>query len=149
MKWTISKIVGKNKYCRRKFHWISQILISLTEKTGDHSTTCSSFLNVEEEIGHGGGKLKPSSKTRCRRVSREVLGQIYLDKEYLAKFLILPELQRDSGTSAAVELRENALEALEYIQIREEFWRQQNPIYARKPGLTLSKKVGNGNAITQ
>ena len=37
-----------------------------------------------------GGKLKATSKARARWVAREILGQMYFDKDYLTKFLNRP-----------------------------------------------------------
>lgn len=94
----------------------------------------------EKEISPGNGILETPSARRSRWVSKEVLGQIHLDKEYFARFLKLSEREQQV-VPAAAELRENAAEAMEYIQIREEFWRRQNPIYARKPGLNFNPRV--------
>jgi hypothetical protein len=66
---------------------------------------------------------------------------MYFDKDYLTKFLTRPGVLNDQGASG--ELRENAAEALNYLEIREEFWRQQNPMYARKSRLNLNNKVSN------
>jgi hypothetical protein len=38
-------------------------------------------------------------------------------------------------------LRNSATEALKYLEIREHFWRQQNPMYARKVGLNFNNDV--------
>jgi len=65
---------------------------------------------------------------------------MYFDKDYLTKFLSRPDITGDQQ-GAASDLRENAAEALNYLEVREEFWRQQNPMYARKNGLNLNDKV--------
>jgi len=38
-------------------------------------------------------------------------------------------------------LKEKAQEALKYLHGREKFWRQQNPLYARKSGHSKYKKL--------
>ncbi|CAG7687442.1 unnamed protein product [Allacma fusca] len=88
--------------------------------------------------GRIGSKHKTPSKSRARWVAREVLGQMYFDKDYLTKFLLRPDIRSDQGASQ--ELRSNATEALNYLEIREQFWRQQNPMYARKQGLNFNNK---------
>ncbi|CAG7641536.1 unnamed protein product [Allacma fusca] len=96
--------------------------------------------NESELLGRkAGSKLKPPSKARSRWVAREILGQMYFDKDYLTKFLHRPDIQSDQGSSQ--ELRSNATEALNYLEIREQFWRQQNPMYARKQGLNFNNNM--------
>lgn len=82
-----------------------------------------------ESHNNSGTKLKKEHTNQSNRIAREVLGQIYSDKDYFTKFLKRSEIQKDQDT--AYELRHNAKEALNYLQVREKFWRQQNPIYAR------------------
>lgn len=84
-------------------------------------------------------KLKPKSKARERWVAREVLGSMFLDMEYLKKFLRRPDIKADHGS--APFLRQNAHEALNYLKIREAFWKQQNPMYSRKYGLNFNNNV--------
>lgn len=43
--------------------------------------------------------------------------------------------------SGSEVLRDSAREALNYLEIREQFWRQQNPMYARKVGLNFNNDV--------
>ena len=86
-----------------------------------------------------GDKLKTESRIQSNWIAREVLGQIYSDKNYLTKFLKRSEIQKDQDT--AHELRFNANEALNYLQVREKFWRQQNPMYARKAPSTSTSSA--------
>ena len=85
---------------------------------------------------------------------KELLGELYADKEYLEKLLKDPGLatkQKDRSIQETVE------SALTYLDQRTEFWRQQKPMYARKrekemkrykPSptrfITISKSRGNG-----
>jgi len=64
---------------------------------------------------------------------------MYLDKNYLMKFLRRQDIQSDQGHSHA--LRRNANEAIGFLKIREEFWRSQNPMYSRKFGLNFNNNV--------
>lgn len=80
------------------------------------------------------------SKARARWVDREVLGVLQQDKDYLTKFLKRPDIVGDQQSGSEV-LRDNAREALNYLEIREQFWRQQNPMYARKVGLNFNNDM--------
>ncbi|ODN01080.1 Tetratricopeptide repeat protein 25 [Orchesella cincta] len=83
---------------------------------------------------------KSLSKARARWVDREVLGVLQQDKDYLTKFLKRPDIMGDQQSGSEV-LRDNAKEALNYLEIREQFWRQQNPMYARKVGLNFNNDM--------
>lgn len=89
-------------------------------------------------------KLKAPSKARQKWVAREVLNRMYFDKKYLKKFLNRPDVQSEQGSSFM--LRGHATEALNYLKIRERFWRDQNPMYARKMGLNYNDNVRNKHA---
>jgi len=84
-------------------------------------------------------QLKPPSKARARWVAREVLGSMFTDMHYLKKFLRRPDIKADQGASGL--LRQNGNEALNYLKIREWFWKQQNPMYSRKHGLNFNNDV--------
>jgi len=51
---------------------------------------------------------------------------------------LFADVKEQMGNSEA--LRENAKEALKYLESREKFWRQQNPLYARKTTANIMKQ---------
>lgn len=69
-----------------------------------------------------------------------MLGELYLDKHYLSKFLRRDDVKHEASASGN-SLRNHAREALNYLSIREDFWRQMNPMYTKKEGLNYNNKV--------
>lgn len=73
---------------------------------------------------------KNSAKVRNREVndrrqSRKLLGELFIDKEYLENLLKHPDLKRaDTKTE---NISAYAKDALTFLNTRQEFWRQQKP----------------------
>ncbi|XP_035704719.1 tetratricopeptide repeat protein 25 isoform X2 [Folsomia candida] len=84
---------------------------------------------------------KAQSKQKNQWITREVLGQMYMDHQYLAKFIHRSDVKQQMGH--AEELRETAKDGLNYLENREKFWRQQNPLYSRK----MMANVINNNSL--
>ncbi|CAL8116423.1 unnamed protein product [Orchesella dallaii] len=84
-----------------------------------------------------GDKQLTDGKVKSKLITRELMGQLYLDKSYLTKFVKRPEVINQQGLAKG--LREEACEALKYLESREKFWRQQNPLYSRKNFTTMLK----------
>lgn len=63
------------------------------------------------------------------KTTKELLGQLYRDKEYLEK-LFDSLSSNNSRTDDFIKGR--ACDGLEYLNVRSDFWRQQKPMYARK-----------------
>lgn len=60
-----------------------------------------------------------------KREARKLLGELYVDKEYLENLLKHPNLKRaDTGTEHISTL---ANDAVRFLNTRQEFWRQQRP----------------------
>ncbi|XP_030375668.1 tetratricopeptide repeat protein 25 isoform X2 [Scaptodrosophila lebanonensis] len=86
---------------------------------------------------------RPQVRTRAnkadleRRNARKLLGELCVDKEYLEKLLQHPNLVRaDTNTE---NISTFAKEAVEFLNKRQEFWRQQRPCTA----LPNHKKLPN------
>lgn len=63
-----------------------------------------------------------------KREARKLLGELYVDKEYLENLLKHPNLKRaDTGTEHISTL---ANDAVRFLNTRQEFWRQQRPCTA-------------------
>lgn len=69
-------------------------------------------------------KPKKLSKTDAdRRAARKLLGELFIDKEYLEKLLNHPDLVKaDTKTENVSDL---AKDAINFLNNRQEFWRQQ------------------------
>lgn len=110
------------------------------EKTGDLT-----FFK-QQDIVSKKKPLKVSKTTRLQskekgpiaseKTMKELLGELYADREYLEKLMNDPGLiinNKDKSIHALVE------EGLSYLDSRTEFWRQQKPMYARKREKELKK----------
>ncbi|XP_073848434.1 outer dynein arm-docking complex subunit 4 isoform X2 [Musca autumnalis] len=71
---------------------------------------------------------KPTKAELERRNARKLLGELCVDKEYLENLLKHPDLVRaDTNTE---NISTYAKEAVEFLNKRQEFWRQQRPCNA-------------------
>ncbi|KAJ1554500.1 Tetratricopeptide repeat protein 25 [Cladochytrium tenue] len=75
--------------------------------------------------GRNGG---PTTKAIAPADSKQLLGELYADKEYLEKLLA----DKDFVTNPNNDISAIVSGALGYLDARTEFWRQQKPIYARR-----------------
>ncbi|XP_037944553.1 tetratricopeptide repeat protein 25-like isoform X2 [Teleopsis dalmanni] len=92
------------------------------KKSGDN-TPKSSQLNSCRPT-----RPKPTKAELERRNARKLLGELCIDKEYLENLLKHPDLVRaDTNTE---NISAYAKEAVEFLNKRQEFWRQQRPCTA-------------------
>ncbi|XP_016996781.2 outer dynein arm-docking complex subunit 4 isoform X2 [Drosophila takahashii] len=73
-------------------------------------------------------RQKPSRADLERRNARKLLGELCVDKEYLEKLLLHPDLVRADTNTESISAY--AREAVEFLNKRQEFWRQQRPCTA-------------------
>ncbi|XP_046581289.1 outer dynein arm-docking complex subunit 4-like isoform X2 [Haliotis rubra] len=74
-------------------------------------------------------RKRPQSSSNSK-TTKELLGELFADKEYLEK---LYDGMTTTNTSNTTDfIKEKACDGLEYLGVREDFWRQQKPMYARK-----------------
>ncbi|XP_028930964.1 outer dynein arm-docking complex subunit 4 [Ornithorhynchus anatinus] len=83
------------------------------------------FRPAPEEQRRG----KDSQKTQ--KATRQLLGELYVDKEFLEKLLQDKELMK-STTKEGTTVEYLITSGLKYLDMRTNFWRQQKPIYARE-----------------
>jgi tetratricopeptide (TPR) repeat protein len=79
------------------------------------------------------GERKPVASDRA---VKDILGELYVDREYLSNLIKDPGLVVSGGDRS---LYTTVDEALGYLDARTEFWRQQKPMYARKRERELKK----------
>ncbi|GFS07544.1 tetratricopeptide repeat protein 25 [Elysia marginata] len=110
------------------------------EASGD----LSYFYKVDDKKGQQKGytkigqpQKKEEKKERQRprdsansKTTKELLGQLYQDKEYLEK--LFDGLSSSGPTQSDSYIKGRACDGLEYLNNRSDFWRQQKPMYARK-----------------
>jgi tetratricopeptide (TPR) repeat protein len=83
-------------------------------------------VKTEEKI-----ERKQQSTCTDAKTVRELLGELYTDKEYLEKLLRETEsATNQSDTNKAI--RTLAIQGLDYLDTRTEFWQQQKPLYSRR-----------------
>ncbi|XP_025086327.1 tetratricopeptide repeat protein 25-like isoform X4 [Pomacea canaliculata] len=78
----------------------------------------------EEKKERGKPQGTGSSKT-----TKELLGELYKDRAYLDK---LYDSLVSNNTDTDEYIKGRAVDGLEYLNTRADFWRQQKPMYARK-----------------
>ncbi|XP_077997219.1 outer dynein arm-docking complex subunit 4-like isoform X2 [Glandiceps talaboti] len=81
-------------------------------------------------------KSQTSDKT-CK----QLLGELYADKEYLEKLLKDNDLT-NQDTDSGKAIYDLVTDGLNYLDTRTEFWRQQKPMYARKRDKEEAKGKG-------
>lgn len=80
-------------------------------------------------------KSKPTKADIERRNTRKLLGELCVDKQYLENLLKDPNLRRADTNTENISV--HAKEAVEFLNKRQEFWRQQRPCTA----LPLQKNI--------
>ncbi|XP_012893427.1 PREDICTED: tetratricopeptide repeat protein 25 [Dipodomys ordii] len=104
-----------------------------------------SFLSKQAESMKAQQKPQPmkqllySTKTETKRKGslksektvRQLLGELYVDKEYLEKLLLDEELTKGTIKSG-LTVEDLIMTGINYLDTRCNFWRQQKPIYARQ-----------------
>ncbi|KAM4844165.1 outer dynein arm-docking complex subunit 4 [Thomomys bottae] len=104
-----------------------------------------SFLSKQAESMKAQQKPQPmkpllySTKTETKRKGslksektvRQLLGELYVDKEYLEKLLLDEELTKGTIKSG-LTVEDLIMTGINYLDTRCNFWRQQKPIYARE-----------------
>lgn len=69
-----------------------------------------------------------AANTTEKREARKLLGELYVDKEYLENLLKHPNLKR--ADTATEHISKLANDAVQFLNTRQEFWRQQRPCTA-------------------
>ncbi|MBN3296485.1 TTC25 protein, partial [Amia calva] len=102
-----------------------------------------SFFQRKDEGKKGKSKspvrpLKKEKKLQSKKESpksgktvRQLLGELYSDKEYLEKLLKDEDLI-SGNLRSGLKVQDLILSGISYLDTRTEFWRQQKPIYARE-----------------
>ncbi|KAM6957638.1 outer dynein arm-docking complex subunit 4 [Aplochiton taeniatus] len=92
---------------------------------------------LRRDLGQQNQKTPKSEKT-----SKQLLGELYSDKEYLEKLLKDEDLVRGKMRGGE-RLQDLILNCITYLDTRTEFWRQQKPIYARERDRKLMRQKWN------
>ncbi|XP_061082451.1 outer dynein arm-docking complex subunit 4 isoform X2 [Conger conger] len=68
---------------------------------------------------------------KSEKTAKQLLGELYSDKEYLEKLLKDEDLIKGEMRSGE-KVQDLILNCISYLDTRTEFWRQQKPVYARE-----------------
>jgi len=76
-------------------------------------------------------RKRPRTSQFDTKTCKQLLGELYPDKEYLEK--ILQETDNsERNTETNMAIRDIAIRCLDYLDTRTDFWQQQKPMYSRK-----------------
>ncbi|XP_035611356.1 outer dynein arm-docking complex subunit 4 isoform X1 [Oncorhynchus keta] len=112
-----------------------------------------SFFHKADEVkkGRPKGLIHPlrremrqqNQKTpKSEKTAKQLLGELYSDKEYLEKLLKDEDLVKGKMRDGE-RLQDLILNCITYLDTRTEFWRQQKPIYARERDRKLMQQKWN------
>ncbi|XP_042562392.1 outer dynein arm-docking complex subunit 4 isoform X1 [Clupea harengus] len=87
-------------------------------------------------------KLHGQKTPKTEKTAKQLLGELYSDKEYLEKLLKDEDLVK-GRTSGGERLQDLILSCISYLDTRTEFWQQQKPIYARQRDRKLLQQQWN------
>ncbi|XP_062968650.1 outer dynein arm-docking complex subunit 4 [Cynocephalus volans] len=80
---------------------------------------------------HTKRESKRKGSLKSEKTVRQLLGELYVDKEYLEKLLLDEDLMK--GTiKDGLTVEDLIMTGINYLDTRSNFWRQQKPIYARE-----------------
>ncbi|XP_065766832.1 outer dynein arm-docking complex subunit 4 isoform X3 [Muntiacus reevesi] len=86
---------------------------------------------VRQLVHHPKRESKRKGSLKSEKIVRQLLGELYVDKEYLEKLLLDEDLIK--GTiKRGLTVEDLIMTGINYLDTRSDFWRQQKPIYARE-----------------
>ncbi|KAJ7992338.1 hypothetical protein DPEC_G00277490 [Dallia pectoralis] len=86
--------------------------------------------------------VRRETRQQNQRTAKQLLGELYRDKEYLEKLLEDEDLVK-SKMRGGSRLQDVIVNCITYLDTRTEFWRQQKPIYARDRDRKLMQQKWN------
>ncbi|XP_076350632.1 outer dynein arm-docking complex subunit 4-like isoform X2 [Tachypleus tridentatus] len=91
-----------------------------------------------EEVTNESSSLNSFPPTGKQKNTKKIIGELSVDKIFLQKFLRNRALFRTSQPETK-EIREHARSALEFLELRQQFWHQQKPLYTREHHRRLTR----------
>ncbi|KAM4691884.1 outer dynein arm-docking complex subunit 4 [Rhinophrynus dorsalis] len=85
---------------------------------------------------------KKVDPARSQKTVRQLLGELYNDKEYL-EVLLKDESLVKGNTRNGIKVQDMIMNGILYLDTRTEFWRQQKPIYARERDRKIMQQKWN------
>ncbi|XP_036985689.2 outer dynein arm-docking complex subunit 4 [Artibeus jamaicensis] len=87
---------------------------------------------------------KRKGSLKSKKTVRQLLGELYVDKEYLEKLLLDEDLIKGT-VKRGLTVEDLIMTGINYLDSRSDFWRQQKPIYARERDRKLMQEKWLGN----
>ncbi|KAL2101685.1 hypothetical protein ACEWY4_003446 [Coilia grayii] len=113
------------------------------ENKGDPSVWKSDEIKKSLAKGQKGPskerRLHAQKTPKTEKTAKQLLGELYSDREYLEKLLKDEDLVK-GRTSGGERLHDLILSCISYLDTRTEFWQQQKPIYAHQRDRKLSQQ---------
>eukprot|EP00058_Branchiostoma_floridae_P013087 XP_002598575.1 hypothetical protein BRAFLDRAFT_118336 [Branchiostoma floridae] len=96
------------------------------------------YQKPQKQTTQKSNKQKPKPKENQKTI-KQLLGELYADKEYLEKLLKDEDLIKGSSQTG-MAIYELVTDGIQYLDTRTEFWRQQKPMYARKRDKVVARQ---------
>ncbi|XP_057573229.1 outer dynein arm-docking complex subunit 4 isoform X2 [Hippopotamus amphibius kiboko] len=105
--------------------------LSFVSKQAESMQTQQKPHPVRHLVQHPKRESKRKGSFKSEKIIRQLLGELYVDKEYLEKLLLDEDLIK--GTiKHGLTVEDLIITGINYLDTRSDFWRQQKPIYARE-----------------
>ncbi|XP_006924681.1 tetratricopeptide repeat protein 25 [Pteropus alecto] len=105
--------------------------LSFLSKQAENMKALQKLHPVRQLLHHPKRESKRKGSFKSEKTVRQLLGELYVDKEYLEKLLLDEDLTK--GTiKYGLTVEDLIMTGINYLDTRSNFWRQQKPIYARE-----------------
>lgn len=127
-------------------HKIESRALAALQKT-DKLPPIPRSISPASSVSRTKAKKPPNREAYERRQSRKLLGELFVDKEYLEKLLKHPDLKRADTKSENVSAY--AKDAITFLNTRQEFWRQQQPTKILSSGKAINETIPKMSALAK
>ncbi|XP_031209475.1 tetratricopeptide repeat protein 25 isoform X2 [Mastomys coucha] len=105
--------------------------LSFLSKQAESKKAQQKHLPVKQLSYSTKHEIKRKGSLKSEKTVRQLLGELYVDKEYLEKLLLDEDLIKGTIKSG-LTVEDLIITGINYLDTRSNFWRQQKPIYARE-----------------
>ncbi|XP_019603331.2 outer dynein arm-docking complex subunit 4 isoform X1 [Rhinolophus sinicus] len=113
--------------------------LSFLSKQAESMKAQQKSYPVRQLLYHPLTESKRKGSLKSEKIVRQLLGELYVDKEYLEKLLLDEDLIK--GTiKRGLTVEDLIMTGINYLDTRSNFWRQQKPIYARERDRNLMQE---------
>ncbi|XP_051014947.1 outer dynein arm-docking complex subunit 4 [Acomys russatus] len=105
--------------------------LSFLSKQAESKKAQQKPLPVKQLLYNTKHESKRKGSLKSEKTIRQLLGELYVDKEYLEKLLLDEDLIKGTIKNG-LTVEDLIMSGINYLDTRSNFWRQQKPIYARE-----------------